>query len=64
MPAAAAKLSQGELAEAALLTYSDAPAHPLIDIGANLADPAFDQACMPGRLSMNLHAAPGHGLTA
>jgi TatD DNase family protein len=46
MPAAAAKLSQGELAEAAMFNYNGAPPHPLIDIGANLADPAFDQACM------------------
>ena len=45
MPATAAgKLSQGELAEAALVDYAGAPPHPLIDIGANLADPSFDQA--------------------
>ena len=44
MPAAAAgKLSQGELAEAALFEYAGAAPHPLVDIGANLADPAFDQ---------------------
>lgn len=45
MPAAAAKLSQGELVEAALLKHGDAPTYPLVDIGANLADPAFNEAC-------------------
>jgi TatD DNase family protein len=38
---AAAKLSQGELAEAALYAYGGQPPLTLIDIGANLADPSF-----------------------
>ena len=44
MPATAAgKLSQGELTEGTLFDYAGVTPHPLIDIGANLADPSFDQ---------------------
>lgn len=38
---AAAKLSQGELAEASLYKYEGQTPLTLIDIGANLADPSF-----------------------
>ncbi len=38
---AAVKLSQGELAEAALFDYGGRSPLALIDIGANLADPSF-----------------------
>lgn len=39
--AAAAKLSQGELTEAAQLSWAGKP--PLVDIGLNLADSSFDE---------------------
>lgn len=38
----AMKKTQGELVEAALLHYDGHTPLPLIDIGANLADPSFD----------------------
>ena len=38
---AAAKQSQGELTEAARLSWAGQP--PLVDIGLNLADSSFDQ---------------------
>lgn len=41
----AAKLSQGALAEAALYIYGEEAPPPLIDIGANLADPSFSADC-------------------
>ncbi len=38
----AMKKTQGELVEAALFHYDGHTPLPLIDIGANLADPSFD----------------------
>ena len=40
------KLSQGELSQALVDSYIGRFTTPLIDIGANLADPSFDQVMM------------------
>ena len=48
--APATKKSQGALVEEALVQYGSTDSLDLIDIGINLADPSFDEACTRGSL--------------
>ena len=48
--APATKKSQGTLVEEALVQYGSIDSVDLIDIGINLADPSFDEACTRGSL--------------